>query len=139
MPPRLAAIVEEFADADGREKLDLLLEYSDRMPPVPEALRDHRRMDQVHECASPVFVHAEVLGGVMHFTFDVPPEAPTVRGYATLIAEGLNGSTPQEVLQVPEDFYFQMGLQKVLTPQRLNGINAILAYMKRLAVRALQA
>jgi cysteine desulfuration protein SufE len=69
----------------------------------------------------------------MLFYFDVPPESPTVRGYAAILGEGLRGATPEEVLKIPGNFYQEMGLHRVLTAQRLNGINAILAYLKRLA------
>ena len=58
-----------------------------------------------------------------------------MRGYAALLAEGVNGSTVDEVVRIPDDFFMQMGLQKVITGQRLNGISALLAYMKRLALR----
>jgi cysteine desulfuration protein SufE len=74
----------------------------------------------------------------MQFYFDVPPEAPTVRGYAALMAEGLNGSTPEEIMAVPGDFFNAMGLQQVITFQRIKGISAILAHMKRLAVQTMQ-
>ena len=137
LPPRLGEIVEEFADSEGREKLELLLEYSGKMPPLPEWLKgdDHARMDQVQECMSPVFVHAERQGDAMQYYFDIPEEAPTVRGFAALLAEGLNGLSPEQVLRVPDHFYTEMGLQGVLTGRRLNGIGAILAYMKRLTLR----
>jgi cysteine desulfuration protein SufE len=139
LPPRLLAIVEEFQDAEGREKLDLLLEYAQSMPPLPEWLAEqHSDMDQVHECMSPVFVYAEQHDGRMQFYFDVPPEAPTVRGYAALMAEGLNGTTPDEIMAVPGDFFNAMGLQEVITFQRIRGISAILTYMKRLAVQTIQ-
>jgi cysteine desulfuration protein SufE len=92
-------------------------------------------MEQVHECMSPVFVQGELEGEGMLFHFDVPPEAPTTRGYASLMAEGLRGATPHEVLAVPADFFQAMGLHQLLSPQRLNGISAILAYMKRQALR----
>jgi cysteine desulfuration protein SufE len=72
----------------------------------------------------------------MSFYFDVPQESPTVRGFAAVMAEGLDGATPEQVLAVPNDFFFAMGLDRVLTMQRLNGMSAILAYMKRLAVQA---
>jgi cysteine desulfuration protein SufE len=138
LPPRLQAIVEEFQDAEGREKLDLLLEYSQSLPPLPAWLAEqHNDMDQVHECMSPVFVYAEQRDGRMQFYFDVPPEAPTVRGYAALMAEGLNGTTPDEVMAVPGDFFNAMGLQEVITFQRIRGISAILTYMKRLAVQTM--
>ena len=139
MPKRLQDIVEDFAFCEGREKLELLLDYSERMPPLPDWLQDqHENMDQVHECRTPVFVQSELQDGGMHFYFDVPPESPTVRGYAALLAEGLDGLSPQEILGVPNDFYLEMGLEKVLTHQRMNGLWAILAHMKRLAVGALQ-
>lgn len=136
LPPRLQAIVEEFQDAEGREKLDLLLEYAESLPPLPDWLAaQHSAMDQVHECMSPVFVHAEQRDGRMQFFFDVPREAPTVRGYAALMAEGLNGATPDEIMAVPGDFLNAMGLQQVISYQRINGISAILAHMKRLALQ----
>ncbi len=135
---RLQRIVEDFQYAEGSEKLELLLEYSRRMPPLPEWLQGHReQMEQVHECMTPVFVHAELRDGGMQFHFDIPPESPTVRGYAALLAEGLNGATPEEILRVPNDFHAAMELEGVLSPRRVNGIYAILAHMKRLATREL--
>jgi cysteine desulfuration protein SufE len=140
LPSRLQAIVEEFQDAEGREKLDLLLEYAESLPPLPEWLAaQHTDMDQVHECMSPVFVYAEQHDGHMQFYFDVPREAPTVRGYAALMAEGLNGTTPDEIMAIPADFFNAMGLQQVITFQRIKGISAILAHMKRLAVQTIQS
>jgi cysteine desulfuration protein SufE len=90
-------------------------------------------MDEVHECMTPVFIFAEMDGGTISYHFDIPPEGPTVRGYAEIMRQGVEGHTPQEVLDIPNDFYLEMGLQKVLTGQRLNGIGAILAHMKELA------
>ncbi len=134
IPPRLREIIEEFRASDRNEKLELMLDYADRLPPLPEHLRGHTGMEQVHECMSPVFVRAELNGDGLVFHFDVPEEAPTTRGYASLLAEGLRGTTPQEVLAVPADFFQEMGLHQILSPQRLNGITAILAYMKRQAL-----
>lgn len=94
-------------------------------------------MEFVPECMTPVYVQAETNDGRMTFYFDVPEESPTVRGYAALMGDGLRGATPEQVLSVPGDFYQQMGLDKVLSHQRLNGITAILAHMKRLALQAL--
>jgi cysteine desulfuration protein SufE len=138
IPSRLQEIIEDFAWFEGQEKLELLLEYSEKLPPLPDWLHDQRdEMDQVHECMTPVFVFAEMHDGKMTFYFDVPPESPTVRGYAALLAEGVQDATPEDVIGIPNDFYMQMGLHQVLSHQRMNGISAILAHMKRLAVREL--
>jgi len=134
IPTRLQQIIEDFQMCEGQEKLEYLLEFAERLPPLPEWLHERRdSMDQVHECMTPVFVFAEKQDGRLTYHFDVPQEAPTVRGYAALLSEGLNGLTPPELLAVPGEFYLEMGLQKVLTGQRLNGISAILAHMKQLA------
>lgn len=138
LPPRLRAIVEEFRAADRAEKLELLLDYSDRLPPLPEEWRSNRAaMEQVHECATPVYATVESRGGGLTFHIDVAEESPTVRGYAALLREGLEGATPEMVLAIPGDFFYAMGLQHVLSPQRLNGISYLLAYLKRLAAREL--
>ncbi len=138
IPPRLQEIMEDFQLAEGREKLELLLDYAARMPPLPEWLQSQKEaMDPVPECMTPVFLKSTLEDGKMRFYFDVPREAPTIRGYAALLAEGLDQATPEQVLQIPNDFYIQMGLHQVLTQQRLNGAGAILAHMKQLALRAM--
>ncbi len=135
LPPRLAEIIDDFAMAEGREKLEMLLQYSDSLPPVPDWLKGKEaEMEAVPECMTPVSVAAEMKDGGMVYHFIVPPESPTVRGYAALLAEGLNGVPPEQVLNLPADFYLQMGLQQVLTNQRLNGMAALVAHIKRLAL-----
>lgn len=138
LPPRLQAIVEEFAASDGREKLQLLLEYAEDLPALPAWLRErHDEMQPVHECMTPVAVYGERHDGGMRFYFDVPEESPTVRGFAAILGDGLHGATPEEVLAVPNTFFYAMGLDQVLTYQRLNGMAAMLAHVKRLALEVL--
>ena len=138
LPPKLQEIVNDFSLAEGAEKLELLLDYARKMPPLPEWLHGQRdAMEQVHECMTPVFVFAENHDNRLRFHFDVPPESPTVRGYAALISEGVEGATPEEILRIPADFYQEMGLQDVLSPRRLQGVHTMLAYLKRLATKEL--
>lgn len=133
LPPRLAEIVADFSDCVGQEKLEYLLEFAEQLPPVPERYANRSETHQVHECMSPVFLYAEQQDGAVQYYFDIPPEAPTVRGFASILHQGLNGLTPAEIHGVPNEFHLAMGLQSVLSGQRLNGISAILRYMKQLA------
>lgn len=134
LPTRLQEIVEDFSYCEGQEKLEYLLEFAESLPALPAWLADKQAdMDQVHECMTPVFIYPEKQNGRLIFHFDIPPEAPTVRGFAAVLKEGLDGATPEEVTAVPDLFHQQMGLQQVLSGQRLNGISAILAHMKALA------
>ena len=138
VPARLAEIIEDFSYCEGREKLELLLEYADSLPPLPDWLEGKgAEMESVPECMTPVSVAAEDCDGGMIFHFVVPAESPTVRGYASIMAEGLRGATAQQVLELPADFYLRAGLQEVVSAQRLNGMAAIVAHVKRLAAQRL--
>ncbi len=137
IPARLGELIEDFQILEGKEKLMYLLELSEQLPDLPERLQARREeFGQVHECMTPVFIHAEVENGGVRYFFDIPRESPTVRGFGQILQEGLDGLTPDEIGRVPNEFYLEMGLQKVITGQRLNGIGAILRYMKKLAADA---
>ncbi|MFZ3078816.1 MAG: SufE family protein [Bellilinea sp.] len=133
LPARLEEIVNDFEVCEGREKLEMLLDYARSFPAFPAHMQRPDEMEEVPECMTPVQMAAEVKDGALYYYFLVPEESPTVRGYAALMMEGLNGSAPEQVLAIPADFYLRMGLQHVLTAQRLNGMAAILAHVKRRA------
>lgn len=138
LPPRLQEIVEEFALCVDQEKLEHLLYFAEKLPPLPDWLASRRgEMEPVHECMTPIFVYAHRQRGHLNYYFDVPEDSPTVRGFAALLADGTSGVTPEAMLNIPADFYLATGLVQVLTMQRINGLNAILAHMKRLATDGL--
>jgi len=137
LPARLEEIIADFEQCEGREKLELLLEYARSFPVFPVHLQRPDQMEAVPECMTPVQMSSEIKDGGIYYYFVVPEESPTVRGYAALMMEGVNGSMPEQVLAIPVDFYLRTGLQHVLTPQRLNGMSAILAHVKRRAAAEL--
>ena len=138
LPPRLQEIVEDFQIIHGREKLEYLLEFAEKLPPLPDWLQEKRdRLEQVHECMTPVFIFVEADNGRLNYHFEIPPESPTVRGYAEILREGTAGLPAEEILAIPHDFYLEMGMNNVLSGQRLNGLGAILNYVKHLASRHL--
>jgi cysteine desulfuration protein SufE len=129
LPPRLARAVERFRTAPRELRVQALLQYAEKVPPLPdEYLRDRSRLEKVHECQTPFFVATRVdeEGGV-HLLFDAPPESPTVRGFAGILYSGLEGEHWREVLSVPPNFYGAMGLEEVVSPLRLRGMGAILS------------
>ncbi|RKS77565.1 cysteine desulfuration protein SufE [Motilibacter peucedani] len=131
LPPALAEVVDDFAAVAPRDRLQLLLEMGQELPPLPERFTaSHEAMEQVHECQSPLFLAVETEPGAVHLFFDAPREAPTTRGFAGILHAGLEGSTPDEVLDVPDDFYVRLGLAELVSPLRLRGMAAMLARIK---------
>jgi cysteine desulfuration protein SufE len=132
MPPPLAEIVDEFAAAPREVVLEMLLEFSDQVPPLPADLAGHEGMEQVPECQTPFFLKAVVQPDDTVVTyFDCPPEAPTTRAFAGILSEGLAGASTKEILAVPDDLYGRMGLSQAISPLRIRGGTAILARLKR--------
>jgi cysteine desulfuration protein SufE len=139
LPSKLQAIVDDFAGLSREEKIETLIAYAESLPPLPDRLLEQRaNMDSVPECMTPVDILGEKKDGRLFYHFDIPPQSPTVRGLAAILANGLNGSAPEEILSVPADFYLQMDLQSALTLQRLNGLSGMLAHMKQIALRLMK-
>ncbi|TDO39453.1 cysteine desulfuration protein SufE [Paractinoplanes brasiliensis] len=132
MPPKLAEIVDEFASAPREVVLEMLLEFADAMPPLPPDMAGHDGMEQVPECQTQFFLKATVRpDDTVEVFFDCPPEAPTTRAFAGILAEGLEGAKTAEILAVPDDLYARMGLAQAISPLRIRGGTAILARLKR--------
>ena len=133
LPPRLARIVDRFRRSPRELRVQALLQYGRKLPPLPEELTaDRSVLEQVHECQTPFFLASRVDGdGRVHLFFDAPLESPTVRGFAGILREGLEGESWQAVLRVPADFYGIMRLEEVVSPLRLRGMGAILARLQR--------
>ena len=131
--PRLQEIAEEFGAVGDRDRLQLLLEFSEDLPPLPARYAEHRdRLEPVPECQSPLFLAVEVDDdAVVHLFFDAPREAPTTRGFAGILYAGLDGLGADEVLQTPGEFSSQLGLHDLVSPLRLRGMGAMLARIKR--------
>jgi cysteine desulfuration protein SufE len=129
MPPRLAAAMKLLATAPKAMKTSILLDFARSMPALPPGMT--HKLEQVHECTTPFFVHVELNDEVVQLFFDAPAEAPTVRAFAGLLADGLAGESPTAVLAVPEDFFVAGNLGEIITPLRLRGLQAVLGRIKR--------
>lgn len=131
--PRLQEIVDDFAAVGDKDRLQLLLEFSEELPGLPERYAEHQDLlEPVPECQSPLFLAVE-LGedDTVRLFFDAPREAPTTRGFAGILHAGLDGMLADEVLATPGEFTGQLGLQDLVSPLRLRGMAAMLGRIKR--------
>ncbi|THG32989.1 SufE family protein [Naasia lichenicola] len=135
LPESLAVIRDDFLALDQPDRLQLLLEFSGELPALPEHLKDHPDLlERVEECQSPVFIVVELEDDAaqtvrMHAT--APREAPTTRGFASILVQGLSGLTADQVLEVPSDYPQMLGLNDAVSLLRIRGMGGMLARVKR--------
>ena len=140
LPAALAEIAEDFAELPVPERLQLLLEFSEELPELPERYAGApEKMEQVHECQSPLFLTVEVDEEsaaepgkrVVSLFFSAPAAAPTTRGFAGILHQGLDQLTVDEILAVPEDAPYRFSLAEAVSPLRLRGMVGMLSRIKR--------
>ena len=131
--PSLDTLIPRFKAADRQTRLETLLDYSKRLPALPERYEAEKQQgrNRVHECQTPVYLWVEVDEGKVHIHADVPRESPTVRGFISLLARTLDNQTPEAVAQLPDDLLDQLGLSETLGMTRTQGLTAILNRIKR--------
>lgn len=132
LPDKLQEIADEFAEIPASDRLQLLLEFSQSLPELPERYAEHPELlEPVPECQSPIFLITEVENGIVNLFFSAPPEAPTTRGFASILHEGLNGESVETVLSTPADAAMRLSLTDQVSPLRLNGMSGMLARIQR--------
>ena len=137
MATALDTIVAELSDLDRQERIDMLLDFAKSLPPLPDRLVAHKDAShRVEECQSPVYLFVEFDGDRVCLYADAPIEAPTVRGFVSLLLEGLNRATVDEVLQVPGNLVERCGLGEILGMLRVRGLTGVLRRLKAEVTRA---
>ncbi len=137
MTSKLDEIVTELSQSDRQERIDLLLDFARSLPPLPDRLAAHKdAAHRVEECQSPVYLFVELDGQRVSLYADAPIEAPTVRGFVSLLMEGLEGATVEDILQVPNDLVDRCGLSEILGMLRVRGLSGVLRRVKGDVTRA---
>ncbi len=136
LPAAFQEVADDFAAMPATERLALLLEFSDDLPPLPERYTDHPELlEPVPECQSPIFLVVDVDGAGkdarVDLHFSAPAEAPTTRGFAGILHDGLDGRTAAEVLDTPPDLPLRLNITAQVSPLRLNGMAGMLTRIKR--------
>lgn len=132
VPQQLQNIIAIYKMAPKSMQLELLLEHSKKVPDLPEHLKNSDNLERVEECQTPFFLTTEFdENNNVSLFFDAPAEAPTTRGFAGILYEGVNGLPAEDILNLPNDFYMDMNLAELISPLRLRGMDGILFRLKR--------
>ena len=130
---KLTEILADFAGADPEESLEMLLDLADTLPPLSavRAAAGEPSECRVQECQTPVFLWVDVHDGKVRLEAAVPEKSPTVRGFVSLLVDGLSGASPAEVAMLPDDFLPLLGLETTLGMTRQRGFRGIISRIKR--------
>jgi cysteine desulfuration protein SufE len=129
---RATELAEDFQSFALKDRLQLLLEFSENLPALPVRYQDHPDLlERVEECQSPVFLFVEVHDSKVNLFFTAPEEAPTTRGFASILHSVLDGASVAEVSSFDDDFPSTLGLSEAVSPLRMRGMRAMLARIKR--------
>ncbi|QQR88408.1 MAG: SufE family protein [Flavobacteriales bacterium] len=124
-------LVSEFAMfTDWQDRYEHLIELGKDLPLIAP---EHKTDDNlVRGCQSRVWLNAELKNDLVHFTAD--SDAMITKGIVALLVRVYNDRTPQEILGVSTEFIDQIGLRAHLSPNRANGLSAMIDQMKRYAL-----
>lgn len=118
----MAHLVDEFtALPDWESRYTRIIARAKQLAPMDEALKTDA--NKVRGCSSSVWLHATCDNGTVEFKAD--SDAVLVRGLVALLIEVYNHRTPQEILSAPPEFIEEMGLNVNLSPNRANGLTAM--------------
>jgi cysteine desulfuration protein SufE len=128
----VASLVSDFQSLQIKDRLNLLLEFSENLPELPPRYADHPDLlERVEECQSPIYLFVEVNSGIVNLFFAAPAEAPTTRGFASLLHSVIDGLPVSETLSFDDDFPSKIGLSEAVSPLRIRGMRGMLARIKR--------
>ncbi|HRD52259.1 MAG TPA: SufE family protein [Flavobacteriales bacterium] len=124
-------LIDEFAMfSDWQDRYEHLIELGKDLPLIAP---EHKTDDNlVRGCQSRVWLRAEPQDGRIHFTAD--SDAMITKGIVALLVRVFNDRTPQEIIGASTEFIDQIGLRAHLSPNRANGLSAMIDQMKRYAI-----
>lgn len=131
--PGAQEIISAFAEVPQNLKLELLLEYSENLPALPERYKDHPELlERVEECQSPVYLFVELdEQNIVSIFLTAPDEAPTTKGFASLLQLALDQQAADTVLNFDDSFVDALGITDLVSPLRIRGLQGMLMRIKR--------
>jgi cysteine desulfuration protein SufE len=126
-------IIEAFQEVPTNSRLELLLEYSEALPALPQRYEEHPELlERVEECQSPVYLFVELSSAnIVNIFLTAPDEAPTTKGFASLLQSSLDNEPAETVLNFDESFVDNLGITDLVSPLRIRGLHGMLMRIKR--------
>ncbi len=132
IPEREAAVVEEFALFDDwMGRYEYLIELGNGVPRIADEFKTDEH--KIHGCQSQVWVRAEEDdNGLLRYRGD--SDAAITRGLAALLIRVLDAQPPEAIAAADLHFLETIGMAEHLSPNRKNGLHAMIEQMKARAL-----
>ena len=114
---------------DAQERLSAIVDRVKNRPPLPAAERVE--VHRVKGCVSLAWVVGEIREGRCFFRSDA--DSPLVRGLLALLADFYSDAPPSDVLATEPTLMAELGLDRVISPTRLNGLRSVAARIRDFA------
>lgn len=139
---RVEELIENFVFLDDwDDRFRYLIDLGRRLEPMDDSLKTED--SKVRGCTSQVWIVDEVRPGppgsgsgapTLHFVAD--SDAHIVKGLIAVLLSIYNGRTPQEILTVDaKQVISRLGFEQHLSPNRANGLYAMVERIRALAAR----
>lgn len=124
-------LIEEFdMFEDWMEKYNYLIDLGKNIEALPDNLRSEDNL--VSGCQSQVWLHAELKDGKVVYQADSDALIP--KGIVSLLLRVFSGHSPKSIVDSELEFIQEIGLEEHLSPNRANGLMAMVTQMKKYAL-----
>lgn len=114
---------------DAQERLAAIVDRARPRPPLSAAERTDA--NRVRGCMSQAWVVGEWRAGRCHFRGDA--DSPLVRGLILLLCDLYSDASPADIVATAPRLLDALGLERTLSPTRLNGLRSVRARIADLA------
>ena len=128
LPENITDMIDDFAFlTDWEDRYMHVIDLGKQLAPLTDDERN--AANKVKGCVSQVWLVSARDGDTLIFRGD--SDAHIVKGLVAVALEIFSGRTPAEITSIDAaDILGQLGLQEHLSPQRSNGLNAMIERIK---------
>ena len=135
IPPKLQEFIDDLALFDRQDRMQVLIETSDRFEEVPPRIAE-RPFDESHlvpKCESQAYVWAEPVDDSLKFHFAVEnPQGVSARALAVLLDESLSGQDLELIADASVDAVFEI-FGKDVSMGKGEGLTGMISMVARYA------
>ena len=134
-PPTTDELLEAFEDIqEWDERYDYIIDLGRELPELPADLQTKENI--VEGCMSTVWLVTSSEGPDSPVSIQTDSDSIIVKGLVVVMLAFFSGKTAAEILQSDvSDFLTKLGLNQHLSPQRRNGLFAMIKRLRVLATK----